>query len=92
MTASQLASYDAAKRLLLDWTPLGDTLTTHFSASFLAGLAAATVTSPIDVIKTKVMSSKTNQGLVGVISDITKAEGARWMFKGWVPSFLRLGP
>jgi solute carrier family 25 (mitochondrial dicarboxylate transporter), member 10 len=92
MTASQLASYDTFKRMLLEWTPLGDTLTTHFSASFLAGLVAATVTSPIDVIKTRVMSSANKQGIAAIIGDIYRAEGIMWMFKGWLPSFLRLGP
>lgn len=92
MTAGQLATYDTFKRLLVDHTPLGDTLTTHFSASFLAGLAAATFTSPIDVIKTRVMSSTAKQGILGTVGDIYKTDGLRWMFKGWVPSFLRLGP
>ncbi|KJZ75613.1 hypothetical protein HIM_05076 [Hirsutella minnesotensis 3608] len=92
MTAGQLATYDTFKRLLIDYTPLGDTPTTHFSASFLAGLAAATATSPIDVIKTRVMSSTQNHGVVRLVGDIYKADGIGWMFKGWVPSFLRLGP
>ncbi|KAG6152894.1 hypothetical protein E4U37_003425 [Claviceps purpurea] len=92
MTAGQLATYDTFKRLLVDYTPLGDTMTTHFSASFLAGLAAATATSPIDVIKTRVMSSAHKQGIVRLVGEIYKTDGLRWMFKGWVPSFLRLGP
>ncbi|KAH6608086.1 mitochondrial dicarboxylate carrier [Trichoderma cornu-damae] len=92
MTAGQLATYDTFKRLLLDYTPLGDTLMTHFSASILAGLAAATATSPIDVIKTRVMSTSHQQGIIHLVRDINRAEGIRWMFKGWVPSFLRLGP
>jgi len=92
MTASQLASYDSFKRTLILYTPMGDTLTTHFSASFLAGVAAATITSPIDVIKTRVMSAATKQGVVSVLADIYRAEGLGWMFRGWVPSFLRLGP
>ncbi|KAL2021520.1 hypothetical protein VTK56DRAFT_7019 [Thermocarpiscus australiensis] len=94
MTASQLASYDVFKRTLLRVVPsLGDGTATHFCASFLAGVVAATVTSPIDVIKTRVMSaSGTNQGVVALLRDVYAAEGLRWMFKGWVPSFLRLGP
>ena len=92
MTAAQLASYDAFKHMLLGYTHMGDTLTTHFTASFLAGLVAATVTSPIDVIKTRVMSSSKKQGVVRLIGDIYRADGIMWMFKGWVPSFLRLGP
>lgn len=92
MTAGQLATYDTFKRLLMDYTPLGDTPTTHFSASFLAGLAAATATSPIDVVKTRVMSSTQKQGMVRLVGDIYRTDGIGWMFKGWVPSFLRLGP
>lgn len=92
MTAGQLATYDTFKRLLMDYTPMGDNLTTHFSASFLAGLAAATATSPIDVIKTRVMSAANKQSVVELVKDITRTEGLGWMFKGWVPSFLRLGP
>ncbi|KAK5997877.1 Mitochondrial dicarboxylate transporter [Cladobotryum mycophilum] len=92
MTAGQLATYDTFKRLLLDYTPMGDTLMTHFSASFLAGLAAATATSPIDVIKTRVMSSSHKHDIIRLVRDINRTEGIRWMFKGWVPSFLRLGP
>ncbi|KAK1777947.1 mitochondrial carrier domain-containing protein [Copromyces sp. CBS 386.78] len=92
MTASQLASYDVFKRILIKHTPLGDDLATHFSASFLAGVAAATVTSPIDVIKTRVMSTSGKSSIGHVLGDLYKQEGVRWMFKGWVPSFLRLGP
>lgn len=92
MTAGQLASYDFIKGVLLQHTPMGDTLSTHFSASFLAGVVAATITSPIDVIKTRVMSASGKVSLPGLLREITAQEGLRWMFKGWVPSFLRLGP
>lgn len=92
MTAGQLASYDFIKGLLLRHTPMGDTLSTHFSASFLAGVVAATITSPIDVVKTRVMSASGKSSIPHLLREITAAEGLRWMFKGWVPSFLRLGP
>lgn len=92
MTAGQLASYDSFKRLLLKYTPMGDTMATHFTASFLAGVVAATATSPIDVIKTRIMSSSHDHGILRLVRDIYRTDGLRWMFKGWVPSFLRLGP
>jgi dicarboxylate transporter 10 len=92
MTAGQLASYDYIKAALLRHTPMGDTLSTHFSASFLAGVVAATITSPIDVVKTRVMSASGKSSIPQLLREITAAEGLRWMFKGWVPSFLRLGP
>ncbi|KAI4657853.1 uncharacterized protein J4E78_006242 [Alternaria triticimaculans] len=92
MTVGQLATYDGFKRVLLNYTPLQDNLATHFSASFLAGFVATTICSPVDVIKTKVMSSSESVGLVKTVTDTMRAEGFRWMFKGWVPSFIRVGP
>ncbi|KAF1812645.1 mitochondrial dicarboxylate carrier [Eremomyces bilateralis CBS 781.70] len=92
MTASQLASYDQFKVLLRSHLGMGDTISTHFTASVLAGLVATTICSPVDVIKTRVMSSSENKSLVKLLGDIYKAEGLGWMFRGWVPSFIRLGP
>ncbi|OSS50364.1 hypothetical protein B5807_05070 [Epicoccum nigrum] len=92
MTVGQLATYDGFKGLLLRNTPLKDDLTTHFTASFLAGFVATTICSPVDVIKTRVMSSHVKDGLFKLVTDITRQEGLRWMFKGWVPSFIRMGP
>lgn len=92
MTASQLASYDMFKRTMLALTPLHDGLVVHFTSSFMAGVVAATVTSPIDVIKTRVMSAHGNHGVLHVVREVSAKEGLGWMFRGWVPSFLRLGP
>ena len=92
MTVGQLATYDGFKRFLLEYTPLKDGLSTHFTASFLAGFVATTICSPVDVIKTKVMSSSEHTNILKLVTDTTRAEGIRWMFKGWVPSFIRVGP
>jgi len=92
MTVSQLASYDGFKRALMKHTPLEDGLTTHFTASFLAGFVATTVCSPVDVIKTRVMSSSDPKGITHLLTEIYRHEGLTWMFRGWVPSFIRLGP
>ena len=92
MTASQLASYDGFKRALLELTNAKDDLATHFGASFAAGFVATTICSPVDVIKTRVMSAKEKEGLVVMLARIYRSEGVGWMFRGWVPSFIRLGP
>ncbi|OTB03381.1 hypothetical protein M426DRAFT_321752 [Hypoxylon sp. CI-4A] len=92
MNASQLATYDTFKVLLMTYTPLGDTTTTHFASSLLAGFVATTVCSPVDVIKSRVMSTSHKQGIAHLLSEIYAKEGITWMFKGWVPAFLRLGP
>lgn len=92
MTASQLASYDSFKSFLLTRTSMTDNLTTHFSASMLAGFVATTICSPVDVIKTRVMSATESESLAALLKKIYQLEGAGWMFRGWVPSFIRLGP
>jgi dicarboxylate transporter 10 len=53
---------------------------------------AATVTSPVDVVKTRVMSASGKEGIFTILGDLVRKDGFRWMFKGWTPSFLRLGP
>ena len=92
MTASQLASYDSFKRLLIQRAGMEDGLTTHFSASFLAGFVATTVCSPVDVIKTRVMSAHSKEGILILLRRIYMEEGIRWTFRGFIPSFIRLGP
>jgi len=92
MTASQLASYDSIKRAILANTSLPDNTLTHFASSLLAGFVATTVCSPVDVIKTRVMSATESKGLAKLLTDTYRNEGAGWMFRGWVPSFIRLGP
>lgn len=95
MTASQLVSYDIFKRICTDQLGMADSLSTHFTASISAGFVATTVCSPVDVIKTRVMSAshaETKDGLMHLLRDIYRKEGVSWMFRGWVPSFMRLGP
>ncbi|OQD68672.1 hypothetical protein PENDEC_c032G04284 [Penicillium decumbens] len=93
MTASQLASYDTFKRLL---QRIGGTNEEkpliHFSASLLASLVATTVSNPMDVIRTQLMSSSEKGSVLKIVRGLFAAEGIRWVFRGWTPSFVRLGP
>ncbi|KAH9211714.1 mitochondrial carrier domain-containing protein [Leptodontidium sp. 2 PMI_412] len=70
MTASQLASYDGFKRLLVQNASMED----------------------VDVIESRIMSSQESKGLAKLLADVYRVEGVSWMFRGWVPSFIRLGP
>lgn len=92
MTASQLASYDSFKSLLLNKAGLKDDWSTHLVASTAAGFVATTVCSPVDVLKTRLMSAKEKEGFLKLLLRVWKTEGASWVFKGWAPSFIRLGP
>lgn len=91
-TVGQLVSYDILKRNLVEKTNLGDGLLTQLTASFFAGLIAVTITNPIDVIKTRVMSGLGSRSVVGHVLNSFRQEGLRWMVKGWLPSFMRIGP
>ncbi|KAI9368452.1 mitochondrial carrier domain-containing protein [Aspergillus egyptiacus] len=96
MTSSQLVSYDIFKRMCLEKLGMSDSLITHFTASLMAGFVATTVCSPVDVVKTRIMSASPTEsrghGIVGLLREITRKEGFAWAFRGWVPSFIRLGP
>ncbi|KAG0911129.1 hypothetical protein G6F57_005509 [Rhizopus arrhizus] len=95
MTSSQCVSYDMFKASLLNYTLMKDGLTLHFISSVLAGLVATTVCSPVDVIKTRIMSASTNDRKMpstAIMKQMFKAEGISSFFKGWTPAFIRLGP
>ncbi|KAI5897389.1 mitochondrial carrier [Schizophyllum commune H4-8] len=97
MNASQVGSYDFFKTSLLGWTlpgteyKFGDNLVTHSIASLAAGTFATTVCSPADVLRSRIMAS-TDHSLVHVLQKSLREEGARFLFKGWLPAFIRLGP
>jgi len=98
MTASQVASYDFFKSTLLrnplpliDYQ-LRDNLLLHVVASTLAGTVATTVCSPADVVRSRVMATSGKTSVTRILSQSLREEGLRFLFKGWTPAFMRLGP
>ncbi|KAG8653814.1 hypothetical protein MANES_05G068900v8 [Manihot esculenta] len=55
LTASQLATYDETKRVLIRWTPLEEGFHLHLLSSTVAGTVSTLVTAPMDMIKTRLM-------------------------------------
>ncbi|KAJ2846393.1 hypothetical protein IWW36_004375 [Coemansia brasiliensis] len=95
MTGAQLCSYDGFKQLLLSTPYFNEGLLLHFSASFLSGFVSTTITSPFDVVKTRVMNAGPQspyRNLFQAMVLITKEEGVRALYKGWTPSFVRMAP
>ncbi|KAF1803831.1 mitochondrial carrier domain-containing protein [Mucor lusitanicus] len=95
MTSSQCVSYDMFKAILLNHTPMQDGIALHLTSSVLAGLVATTVCSPVDVIKTRIMSASTGDhrmSATAIMKQMFKSEGIKSFFKGWTPAFIRLGP
>lgn len=94
LTSAQLSSYDHSKIFLRKLDILPDGPSIHFAASFIAGLVTTTATSPVDVIKTRVMNAARGsyQGPIDCLVQLLRTEGPRALFRGWVPNYLRLGP
>ncbi|KAI0367302.1 dicarboxylic acid transporter [Pilatotrama ljubarskyi] len=94
MNASQLASYDFFKAELLKTKYFDDNIYCHTVASFAAGTVATTVCSPADVLKSRIMSAAGTEGksALAMIRTSMRNEGAMFMFKGWVPAWMRLQP
>lgn len=55
-----LTTYDWAKRTIMIKTGLPDCHTVHIMASICAGLVAATMGTPADVVKTRIMNQPTD--------------------------------
>ncbi|EQC35637.1 hypothetical protein SDRG_06921 [Saprolegnia diclina VS20] len=100
LTASQIPTYDHAKHTLLNNEIMEEGFALHAVCSMLAGFMAATVTSPVDVIKTRMMTQcrRVNcndtmyHGTLDAFRKITAGEGIRGLYKGWFPNWMRLGP
>ncbi|GAA5843824.1 hypothetical protein JCM11251_001813 [Rhodosporidiobolus azoricus] len=105
MNASQLATYDIFKNLILSTGLIGDGLGLYFASSFMAvemltlfssspsqGTVATTICAPFDVIKTRIMNASGQASISGIVAESFKNEGVRWMFKGWTPAWIRLSP
>jgi dicarboxylate transporter 10 len=98
LNASQVGSYDFVKKALLAGPiPLigyqfHDNLYLHLISSSLAAIFATTVCSPADVLKSRVMASSESTTAIQILSRSFREEGIRFVFKGWTPAFIRMGP
>ncbi|KAJ7006924.1 mitochondrial uncoupling protein 5 [Populus alba x Populus x berolinensis] len=89
VTASQLASYDQIKEMILGNGVMGDGLGTHVTASFAAGFVAAVASNPVDVEPGQAAPYK---GAIDCAMKTVKAEGVMSLYKGFIPTISRQGP
>ncbi|XP_053059648.1 mitochondrial uncoupling protein 3 isoform X2 [Acinonyx jubatus] len=70
-----------------------DNLPCHFISAFGAGFCATVVASPVDVVKTRYMNSPPGQyhSPLDCMLKMVAHEGPTAFYKGFTPSFLRLG-
>ncbi|THH11776.1 hypothetical protein EW145_g444 [Phellinidium pouzarii] len=98
MNMSQVGSYDFFKVTLLEHRlpifdyQFRDGIGLHCTASVCAGFVATTICAPFDVMKSRLMSVSHNANLAEVFTKSLREEGPKFLFKGWTPAFIRLGP
>ncbi|XP_074015889.1 putative mitochondrial transporter UCP3 isoform X1 [Numenius arquata] len=70
-----------------------DNIPCHFVAAFGAGFCATVVASPVDVVKTRYMNAGPGQyrNALSCLLALLMQDGIAGFYKGFVPSFLRLG-
>lgn len=102
LTATQVGSYDQIKGQLkatgaatgLPWLA-AEGLPLHAACAFAAGLVAALATTPVDVAKTRLMSQGQARKYSSTLDCLLKtaaAEGPLAVYKGFWPTWMRLGP
>lgn len=95
-----LATYDSCKQAILKHSNLQDNYITHTLSSGCSGLVAATMGTPADVIKTRIMNQPTDskgRGLlyrssVDCLLTTIQKEGFLALYKGFVPIWARMAP
>ncbi|VDN51486.1 unnamed protein product [Dracunculus medinensis] len=104
LNMADLATYDRSKRWFLS-KGMGDNMLTHACCSSLSGLAAAVVSNPADVIKTRIMDQLTRdtitcsmsqrnsyKGSIDCLIKIIQREGFFTLYKGFIPTYMRMAP
>lgn len=93
VNCTELVTYDLIKEAILKHNLLSDNLPCHFVSAFGAGFVTTVIASPVDVVKTRYMNSPPGQyrSAINCSWTMLTKEGPTAFYKGFVPSFLRLG-
>jgi len=93
VNCTELVTYDLIKDWLIRSTPMTDDLPCHFTSAFGAGFCTTVIASPVDVVKTRYMNSALGQysSALNCAFAMVAKEGPLAFYKGFMPSFLRLG-
>lgn len=58
----------------------------------ISGAIAAIIMTPVDVVKTRIMTGTASTGIIGTLNTIVKEEGAATLMKGVIPRIVFLAP
>ncbi|XP_048481780.1 mitochondrial uncoupling protein 4 isoform X1 [Plutella xylostella] len=100
VNVGDLAAYDYTKRFLIEKQGFKDNIPLHFISAFTAGLVAAVVGNPADVMKTRLMNQPLGpdgkgllyKGMFDCFRQSVVNEGPLALYKGFFPLWLRMGP
>ncbi|XP_060586089.1 mitochondrial uncoupling protein 4-like [Ruditapes philippinarum] len=99
VNVGDLVTYDTVKRQILIKTSLPDNYIVHGISSACSGLVASIMCTPADVVKTRVMNQPIKDGRpvlyknsIDCLVKTVKQEGFMALYKGFVPTYCRLGP
>ncbi|XP_013388976.1 mitochondrial substrate carrier family protein ucpB-like [Lingula anatina] len=100
LTATQIPTYDHTKHTLLNSGLMTEGIPLHITSSMVAGFMTAVTTSPVDVVKTRVMNQKKMEGKHGhlyksswdCVVKTVRSEGILGLYKGFFPNWMRIGP
>ena len=85
----ELLTYDTTKKYLLNY--MNDSIYCHIISSINSGFVSTVLSTPADVIKTRIMAD--NSGTIySVTKDIIKNEGITSLWKGFFPIWARIAP
>ncbi|XP_043582992.1 mitochondrial uncoupling protein Bmcp isoform X2 [Bombus pyrosoma] len=102
IAAVELPIYDYSKKKFM--VLLGDSISNHFVSSFIASMGSAIASTPIDVVRTRLMNQKRiptasgmlpphiYNGSIDCFVQTFKNEGFLALYKGFVPTWFRMGP
>ncbi|PON49996.1 Mitochondrial carrier protein [Parasponia andersonii] len=95
----ELACYDNAKRFVIRNRISEDNIYAHTLASVMSGLSATALSCPADVVKTRMMNQaiSTEEKILyrnscDCLVKTVKIEGLKALWKGFFPTWARLGP
>ncbi|CAH1104687.1 unnamed protein product [Psylliodes chrysocephalus] len=102
IAAIELPVYDFCKNHLMNL--LGDKATNHFISSLIASLGSAVGSTPIDVVRTRLMNQRklkrsggplppfVYEGTLDCFVQTYRNEGFWAFYRGFVPTLFRMGP
>ncbi|KAL4225977.1 hypothetical protein ACF0H5_013964 [Mactra antiquata] len=96
LTATQIPAYDHSKHIILNAGLMEEGIPLHVTSSMIAGFCAALTSSPVDVVKSRVMNqcqvTKPYTSSFDCFFKTIRTEGPLGLYKGFIPNWMRIGP